>query len=303
MLPASPYLSEFLESLRLDRGASDHTVSSYRADLTQFFAFLNARVNPLEITSAEIESYLSYLHHEEKQKSTSIARKLSALRQFFKFLRIEHEMGTDPLENVSTPKLGKGIPKGLTESEVQDLLRITEDGLQYPEKNAAASRSRDRAMIYLLYASGLRISELAGLTLNNLETEQGYVRVRGKGEKERIVPFAPVAGEHLLDYVQNHRSSFSPTTAHVFISARGVLTRQAIWKILAKLARAAGIQKRVTPHMLRHSFATHLLQSGINLRSLQLLLGHADLSTTQIYTHVAPEHLKKIHKKYHPRGE
>ena len=185
------------------------------------------------------------------------------------------------------------------------LLDAADRGINYkaPEKEIAALHARDAAMVYLLYATGLRVSELVGLTLHKIELQQGYVRVRGKGDKERITPFAPIAGEKLKLYLDQFRPELHPQDQSAFVNHRGeTITRQTFWKTLKELAKEAKIPSTLSPHVLRHSFATHLLQSGMNLRSLQMLLGHSDLSTTQIYTHVAPEHLKDSHKKYHPRG-
>lgn len=214
---------------------------------------------------------------------------------------------------MESPSLPKKLPKYLTLQNVQELLAAADEGIGYQiedEAFLAALHARDAAMVYLLYATGLRVSELVGLRLRNVEIEQGYVRVRGKGDKERIAPFAPIAGEKLHTYIQNHRKFLEAKTPlsgerneFVFLNRDGKpLTRQSFWKNLKTLALQAGISSTLSPHVLRHSFATHLLQSGMNLRSLQTLLGHADLSTTQIYTHVSPEHLKTTHRKFHPRG-
>ncbi len=210
----------------------------------------------------------------------------------------------NPTDLLKSPKQPQCLPKFLTQEQVGSLLLITETGIPYRENHEKALHTRDRAMVYLLYATGLRVSELVGLTTHDLDLAMSYLRVKGKGEKERITPFAPVAGKHLALYLEEHRPRLHPATDHFFLNERGfALTRQAVWRILKSLALQAGISAPLSPHVLRHSFATHLLQSGMNLRSLQMLLGHSDLSTTQIYTHVTPEHLKAAHRKYHPRGE
>ncbi|MGE0617075.1 MAG: tyrosine-type recombinase/integrase, partial [Bacteriovoracia bacterium] len=210
-------------------------------------------------------------------------------------------------------KADRRLPKSLSMADIEALLKCAHAGLPYDvgvkdkenaEKVAGALRARDRAMIFILYATGLRVSELVGLSLPAIDGANAYLRVIGKGGKERVVPFAPAAGEVLHEYLEHHRAHLvrSPTP-QVFLSQRGEgLTRQAFWKTLKRLAVVAGISAPISPHVLRHSFATHLLQSGMNLRSLQMLLGHSDLSTTQIYTAVAPDHLKQVHRKHHPRG-
>jgi integrase/recombinase XerD len=230
---------------------------------------------------------------------------VSSLRQFFKFCCVERGMKTNPAEHLRSPSIPKRLPKHLSSEEVTALLTSVETGLPYSGALGDALRTRDCAMIYLLYATGLRVSELVGLAVHELDLEMGYLRVRGKGGKERIAPFADVAGDRLRAYIDQSRPGLGGSKAQnaLFLGLRGEpLTRQAFWKTLGQIARLAEIRKPISPHVLRHSFATHLLQSGINLRSLQILLGHSDLSTTQIYTHVTPEHLKKAHRRFHPRG-
>jgi integrase/recombinase XerD len=303
-------LNEFIESLRIDRGASERTIEAYRRDLQQFLNWLSAE--SLEWKFAEgpdLQNYMSVLSRRG-QMATSLARKTSTLRQFYKFCCLEKGLKENPAEILESPAQSKRLPKYLTTEQVTALLDAADKGLEYksirhkdPEKEIAALQARDAAMVYLLYATGLRVSELVGLTLHKIELEQGYVRVHGKGDKERIAPFAPIAGEKLKYYLDSHRNQLKPKDQSAFINHSGdMISRQTFWKTLRKLAENAKIPTSISPHMLRHSFATHLLQSGMNLRSLQMLLGHSDLSTTQIYTHVAPEHLKESHKKYHPRG-
>lgn len=294
-------IQSFLEVQRIDRGASDRTVEAYGRDLRQLAARFPSQ-GAGDISPEDLSEYLAELH-SDGQKATSVARKLSAIRQFFKFCCVERGLKENPAERLEGPGRDQRLPKYLSAEEVEALLRIaSEPGLPYSSAQADALHARDRAMIFLLYATGLRVSELVGLTLHQVDLQQGYVRVRGKGEKERIAPFADAAGEHLRTWLEA-RPALRPATDHLFVNHRGmVLTRQSFWKLLGELASAAGIKKSISPHMLRHSFATHLLQSGMNLRSLQLLLGHSDLSTTQIYAHVTPEHLKTAHKRYHPRG-
>jgi integrase/recombinase XerD len=304
---ASPllyWIQSFLEARRIDRGASDRTIEAYKRDLEQFAGSLPEGLAPEKITANHLQDYLSKLH-QDQQKPASIARKTSALRQFFKFCCLERRLQENPAENLESPKQSQRLPKNLSTDDVGKLLTAADTGLTYlNESNADALRARDRAILYLLYATGLRISELTSLTPHDIDLQMGYLRVKGKGGKERIAPFATVAGDHLRNWIENHRATLKPATDHVFINHRGfALTRQSVWKTLKELALQAGISSTLSPHKLRHSFATHLLQSGMNLRSLQMLLGHSDLSTTQIYAHVTPEHLKSAHKKYHPRGE
>jgi integrase/recombinase XerD len=211
---------------------------------------------------------------------------------------------------LKAPQQAKRLPKYLSNEQVKKLLDTVDHGLFYNVQEAefVALQARDAAMVYLIYATGVRVSELVTLSLHQIDLQQSYVRVKGKGDKERIAPFAPIAGEKLATYLEKHRAYLAVKNKRpdqtVFLSHRGApITRKAFWEILKRFASEAEIPSTLSPHVLRHSFATHLLQSGMNLRSLQMLLGHSDLSTTQIYTHIAPEHLKKSHKKYHPRGE
>jgi integrase/recombinase XerD len=302
--PLSFWIQSFLESRRIDRGASDRTIEAYKRDLEQFAESLPPGIAPEKIAPSHLDEFVASLSREN-QKPASIARKTSALRQFFKFCCLERKLTENPAENLATPKQGQRLPKNLSNEDVSRLLSAADTGLTYSHEGIAyALQARDRAFVYLLYATGLRISELTSLTPNDVDLEMSYLRVRGKGGKERITPFAPVAGELLRAWIEEHRVLLKPATDHIFLNHRGLaLTRQSVWKTLKELALQAGISTTLSPHKLRHSFATHLLQSGMNLRSLQMLLGHSDLSTTQIYAHVTPEHLKSAHKKYHPRGE
>jgi integrase/recombinase XerD len=292
----------FIHAQRVDRGASEKTIESYRRDLLQFQA--RYPENPPEkIETAQLSDYVSTLHDQGLLPS-SIARKISVLRQFFKFCCLEHGFEVNPAEQLQSPGPARRLPKNLSLDEVTALLRAADQGLPYSPERQACFQARDRAMLYLLYATGLRVSELVGLRTDQVDREAGYVKIRGKGGKERIVPFAPIAGEMLTLYLEGNRDQLRPKGTQLFLNHQGqAISRQSFWKTLKSLAAQAGIRQSISPHVLRHSFATHLLQSGINLRSLQMLLGHSDLSTTQIYTHVAPEHLKAAHKRFHPRGE
>ncbi|HAR43973.1 MAG TPA: site-specific tyrosine recombinase XerD, partial [Bdellovibrionales bacterium] len=246
--------------------------------------------------------YISELTHRGHSAS-SVARKTSAIRQFFLYCVRDLALKENPADRLETPRKPQRLPKFLSNEQVVLLLAAADDGIPYPDALGEHLRARDRAMLYLLYASGLRVSELVGISVHDFDLSLGYLRITGKGDKQRITPFTPVAGERLREFLEGHRPALKPQTDHVFVNYRGqALTRQAFWKILKLLASQAGLTPDISPHVLRHSFATHLMQSGINLRSLQVLLGHSDLSTTQIYTHVTPAYLKSAHRKFHPRG-
>lgn len=301
-----PHLEEFLDTLRIDRGAADKTVEAYGSDLGQLSKFLPPEPVLTEIKADDLARYITHLV-DSGQKAGSVARKISAIRQYFKFCCLEKGLHEDPAGRLESPKLPRTLPKALELEQVTALLDSCQPGLPYPGVNAEqrkALQSRDRTMVYLLYATGLRVSELVGLTLHELDLSGNFLRVTGKGGKERIVPFAPVVETLLAIWLELHRPGLNPATEHVFLNHRGMcLTRQAFWSLLRSLAKTAGITAPLSPHVLRHSFATHLLQAGMNLRSLQMLLGHSDLATTQIYTHVSPPHLKDTHRKFHPRGK
>lgn len=304
----------FLDSRRIDRGAAPRTIEAYSLDLAQFSTTLDGGTETKidHIDADAIHAFLKRLHRE-KAKASSVARKVSALKQFFRFAMLELGLEQNPTDQLRTPAQPKRLPKFLTQASVQKLLASLSGGLPYPESMREALVLRDRAMVVLLYATGLRVSELVGLRVHQADLSLSYVRVVGKGGKERIVPFATPAREALDAYLKANQGrdalvaekrKHGETPDALFVSRRGDgLTRQAFWSTLKDLAVLAGIDEAISPHRLRHSFATHLLQAGMNLRSLQTLLGHSDLSTTQIYTHVTPEHLKDLHRKYHPRGE
>lgn len=302
----------FLDAKKVDRGASPATISAYQTDLLQLAHSLPKKLDTdlFAITPDHLHQYLRALH-TEKTKAASVARKVSSLRQFFKFGMLELGLETNPADQLRSPAQTKRLPKFLTHEAIEKLLLATVTGLPYPESIREAAVLRDRAMVLLLYATGLRVSELCGLTMHGIDLALSYVRVRGKGGKERIVPFARIARDALDEYLAKGRPVLlrdslrhGKNSDDLFLSRRGEgLTRQSFWGTLKDLAVIAGISETISPHRLRHSFATHLLGAGMNLRSLQSLLGHSDLSTTQIYTHVTPERLKDLHKKYHPRGE
>lgn len=295
------YLELFLHHLKIDRGASRHTVSSYERDLKQFEAMGPV---PLEKRNErDIQNFLALLK-TRNQKPSSISRKVSALRQFYRFLIREEVIDEDPSLFIETPAKKRRLPKALPELALDALLRAADQGLPYQGKLAEVLQMRDRAMVYTLYATGVRVSELLGLSASKVDTEAGFLRVMGKRSKERILPFPPFLSGLLHEYRTRSRPALSPECDLLFVGQTGrPLTRQAFWKTLKQLAVLAGIDSTLHPHMLRHTFATDLLKSGMNLRVLQNLLGHADLQTTEVYTHVVPEQLRGVIDRYHPRGK
>lgn len=296
-IDTSRYLQPFLDSLWLESGLSQNTVEAYRRDLLAFSAWLAQFDTDLAAaTQQDIQRYQSQ-RMREGRKVRSEARLLSTLRRFYRYLVREDIRDTDPSAQLESPRLGKPLPDSLTEQEVEDLLtqpNITDVlGL------------RDRTMLEVLYASGLRVSELVGLKQEQLNMRQGLVRCIGKGNKERLVPLGEVALDWLQQYLYESRPGLlnGKVTDDLFPTRRGkAMTRQAFWYIIKRYAKQAQIEKSLSPHTLRHAFATHLINHGADLRVVQLLLGHSDLSTTQIYTHVAKQRLKQLHGQHHPRG-
>ncbi|RPI76736.1 MAG: site-specific tyrosine recombinase XerD [Desulfobacteraceae bacterium] len=292
---------QFLGHLRVEKGLAENTIQAYSRDLTRFLQFLREKNRSvLDVDRTDLVDYTGFLENQVSLRST--ARSLSCLKMFFRFLISEDKMVTNPARLLSSPKLPQRLPHVLSASEVSDLLA-------QPETNSA-SGFRDKAMLELLYATGLRVSELINLKMNNLNLEAGFIRTLGKGSKERMVPVGSKAREAIKEYISEGRaqliakskSSLKNYSAFVFFNTRGrPLTRQGFWKIIKAYGLKAGIRKKITPHSLRHSFASHLLEHGADLRAVQIMLGHADISTTQIYTHVTRERLKQIHQKYHPR--
>lgn len=295
--PASAglHIDPFLDALWMERGLSDNTLQAYRGDLGRFANWLGRQGRSLPET--ETTDVLQYLGTRSGASVRTTARRLSTLRRFFQYMVREGRMPYDPTAAVEAPRLGRSLPRSLTEEEVEALLQIPD-----PE---AVIGLRDRAMLEVLYATGLRVSELVGLHLDQVNLRQGVVRVIGKGNKERLVPLGEEAVAWLSRYLRGARSKLfrGPPDATLFPSGRGrPLTRQAFWHAVKRYAGRAGIDKPISPHVLRHAFATHLLNHGADLRVVQMLLGHSDISTTQIYTHVARERLKKLHAEHHPRG-
>lgn len=291
-------LEGFMFHVRVERGLSRNTLESYHLDLGRFLAWLDHQgVHRLEnVDRALLRRYL--LHLEQAGLSgRSAARHRTSIRQFFRFLLDERLVETNPALQVRASRPTPGLPRALSDSEVESLLAA-------PDPTHTLGL-RDAAMLQLLYATGLRVSELVGLPLAALHLDAGYLVVRGKGSKERLVPLGERATELLVRWLRDGRPVFDPHLAcdAVFPSRRGrAMTRQNFWERTRKYARSAGIRRRVSPHVLRHSFATHLLEHGADLRAVQAMLGHADVSTTEIYTHVTRERLRQLHARHHPRG-
>jgi len=295
---SDPVLDQFTDSLWLEDGLSRATLESYRRDLQQFRGWLQ-QTRGKALFEAEHSDLLAYLAHRYAvgARPSSSARCLSSLRRLFQYAVRQGKIAADPTLNVDAPKRSRTLPKSLTEEEVERLLAAP--SLQDP------LGVRDRTMLELLYATGLRVSELVSLTLGGLSQDMGVVRIMGKGGKERLVPVGEVALDWARSYVSGARGLLlgERSSDALFVSTRGeAMTRQAFWQLIKRYALRAGIAKGISPHTLRHAFATHLLNHGADLRVVQMLLGHADISTTQIYTHVARERMKQLHAKHHPRG-
>jgi integrase/recombinase XerD len=291
-------IEKLLDALWLEKGLSDNTLKAYRSDLEKFADWLESQGNLItSITRRDVQAYLSY-RMGKGLKARSTSRCLSCLRALYRYLLRENIVRDDPTLRVENPKLGRPLPDTLTEQDVEKLLAV-------PDIESAIGL-RDRTMLEVLYACGLRVSELTGLTLSEINLRQGVVRIVGKGSKERLVPLGEEAISWLNRYLLEARTDLLKKNLAqdiVFPSNRGVqMTRQTFWHRLKVHARTAGITKKLSPHTLRHAFATHLLNHGADLRVVQLLLGHSDLSTTQIYTHIAQHRMKELHQTHHPRG-
>ncbi|KPJ93116.1 MAG: recombinase XerD [Gammaproteobacteria bacterium SG8_15] len=297
--PASEQqLETFIDAIWMERGLSENTLNAYRADLSGLAKWLYAQYQ-LELLQVSRSQILEYLTCRVNQgiKSRSTARLLSSIKRFYQYCVREQLIKTDPSDRIDAPKLGRSLPKYLSEAEVEALLDSPD--LKDP------LGVRDRTMLELLYATGLRVSELVALKIDQINLRQGVVRVQGKGNKERLVPLGEEAQSWLEQYLSDARHQITPAAAsdYVFTTRRqSAMTRQAFWYLVKRYANKVGIKKHLTPHTLRHCFATHLLNHGADLRVVQMLLGHSDLSTTQIYTHVARERLRSLHAAHHPRG-
>ena len=292
-------LDEFCDALWLEDGLSRNTLESYRRDLCKFADWLQAqqKIPILETSHADIQGFLAYLYTQQKAKATSTSRAISSLKRLFRYLLRQNKIATDPTLQIAPPKLPRSLPKSLTEEDVELLLNA-------PDVDTPLGM-RDRTMFEVLYATGLRVSELVGLSVAQVSLDMGVVRVTGKGSKERLVPL----GEEAMDWLQKYLREMRPALLSgrlsdaMFVTQRGeAMTRQMFWYLIKKHAQHGGVHKPLSPHTLRHAFATHLLNHGADLRVVQMLLGHSDISTTQIYTHVARERLKALHSKHHPRG-
>jgi len=292
------YVNEFINYLAVERGLAQNTLESYGRDLRQYQTFLqNSQLDFLRNSNRDtILSYLNNLQVKGRAVST-ISRNLAAIKSFYQYLVRERHLEKDPAVNLESPKLEKKLPKILSIAEVEELLKqpntIQPTGL------------RDKAMLELLYATGIRVSELINLNISDVNLDMGYIKCYGKGAKERIVPLGSIAAKCVQEYINKGRPKLVRTyeESSLFVNHHGNrLTRQGFWKIIKKYAFEANITKDITPHTLRHSFATHLLENGADLRSVQEMLGHADISTTQIYTHVTKNHLKEVYDKTHPRA-
>jgi integrase/recombinase XerD len=292
-----PAVTRFLDGAWMERGLSSNTLAAYRADLMALSRWLATRnVVITKATRADLLGFIAW-RVETGARPRSTARQLSSFRRFFRHLLREGSLRDDPTAQIAMPKIGRSLPKSLTEEEVESLLNapVVSDPLG----------ARDRTMLEVLYATGLRVSELVTLKYSQLNLNQGVLRVHGKGDRERLIPLGEEAIRWLREFIGSGRGEIllDRTTDYLFPTRRGDhMTRQAFWHIIKRYARKSNIDKELSPHTLRHAFATHLLNHGADLRVVQMLLGHSDLSTTQIYTHVARERMKDMHGRHHPRG-
>jgi integrase/recombinase XerD len=296
----SSTIAAFLTHVRVEKGLSANTVTAYRRDLLKFDDFAKKRKIPLEsVTRDNLVEFLASLYRQ-KLESRTVARHLVTLRNFFRFAQLQELISTDPSQNLESPKIRRSLPGYLRLEEIERLLAQPDDKMPLG--------LRDHAMLDVLYSTGLRVSELISLRVMDLDTAVGCIRCIGKGDKERIVPIGKKALALVERYLRDARPKLigkgkQALATTLFINRRGApLSRVGVWKILSAYGRKAGLRSSLTPHMLRHSFATHLLERGADLRSVQLMLGHSDISTTQIYTHVVEERLKQIYKAHHPRA-
>lgn len=281
-----------------ERRLAENSIEAYSADITFFLAFIKTQ-GKRHLNSVDVSLIHAFLEHCQQKSisNRSNARRVSALKTFFAFLAGQNIVKQNPFAVIDLPKSGRTLPKALSLEEVKRLLA--------PPLKVTPYTRRDSAMLFLLYSTGLRVSELIHLSLSACNISAGFVRVLGKGNKERLVPFGEQAKEKIEFYLETARPLIlrGKQSNYLFITRQGsCMTRLRFWQIIRKTALAAGIDKNISPHMIRHSFATHLLSHGADLRSVQLMLGHADIATTQIYTHIDQERLKNIHKKFHPRG-
>ncbi len=292
------YVSEFIHYLAEERGLAQNTLESYGRDLRQYKSYLQTSQRDLlnDSNHDTILTYLDSLQNKGRAKST-ISRNLAAIKSFYQYLVRQRYLEKDPAASMESPKLEKKLPKILTVQEVEELLK--------QPNTVVPGGLRDKAMLELLYATGIRVSELINLNISDVNLDMGYIKCVGNGTRERIVPLGSIASRCVQEYMNKGRGKLVRTyeESALFVNHHGNrLTRQGFWKIIKKYAHEARIVKDITPHTLRHSFATHLLENGADLRSVQEMLGHADISTTQIYTHVTKNHLKEVYDKAHPRA-
>ncbi|PJZ36592.1 site-specific tyrosine recombinase XerD [Leptospira levettii] len=290
-------LQTFQEYLSVEKGLSDNSIYSYGYDLNKFAIFLEKEhINFLEVKANDIMRFLEE-ERERKISAKTLAREVVAIRQFYKYLRDEKRLDSNPTEKIETPEVARTIPDYLTQAEIEELFKnIKEDNLY---------ELRDKCIFELLYSSGLRISEACNLKMSDIDVENMTITVEGKGGRQRLVPFGEKSLEILKRYLTESRTEIlkKRTCDFVFVSKKGsYINRKSVWRLLNHYIKRTKIKKKVTPHTLRHSFATHLLENHADLKSVQELLGHIDISTTQIYTHMANKTLKEVHKKFHPRG-
>ncbi len=290
-------LKSFQDHLLVERGLSENSIYSYTYDIKKFQGFLSEHSR--DILEVEADDISAFLKEQKRKKisSRSLARAVAALRQFYKYLKDENKVKANPAEKIQTPEVKKSLPDYLTLEEIDELFGVIREDDPY--------ELRDKAMFELLYSSGLRISEACNLRLEDVDLENMFLTVRGKGGRERLVPFGEKSLQIMSRYLENARDDIlkSRYSEYLFISKKGdFLNRKSVWRLLKKYLARTNIKKVVTPHTFRHSFATHLIENNADLRSVQELLGHIDISTTQIYTHLASRTLKEVHKKFHPRG-
>jgi integrase/recombinase XerD len=290
-------IDRFLDAIWMERGLSENTLGAYRADLIALNQRLESKsLELVKASRADIMDYIAW-RVEGGAKPRSTARQLSSFRRFFRYLLREGVIGEDPTVNIAMPKIGRSLPQSLTEPDVEALLAAP--------KVSEPLGHRDRTMLEVLYATGVRVSELINLKLSQINLNQGVLRIVGKGDRERLIPLGDEAQDWIRDFIDGARGEImlERQTEYLFPTRRGDrMTRQAFWHIIKRYAKKASISKKLSPHTVRHAFATHLLNNGADLRVVQLLLGHSDVSTTQIYTHVARERMKELHGRHHPRG-
>lgn len=293
----SAFLQEFLSYLSVEKGLARNTLDAYSLDLTAYIHFIKKELNVGDWSQVKRDHVIKFLIKERERglEAVSAARRLVSIRIFHRYMVKESYLHEDITDLLESPKLWKKLPCFLNQQEMEAILKA-------PRADSPSS-VRDRALLECLYAAGMRVSEITGLKTGDVNLESAFIKCCGKGGKERIVPIGRQAVDVCRNYLQKVRPKMKPVTEHFFISRRGTgLSRQFVWQMIKRYARLAGIEKSITPHTIRHSFATHLLENGADLRVVQELLGHADISTTQIYTHVSRDRLKSIHARFHPRG-